>query len=207
MAVLPRRSKAGIRREIFLRMPLTSSDSKGPTLRFQRLRMTWLLVLPFLFLSRPSPRVLLVGALVSLAGLLLRGLAAGFIHKDRELATGGPFSSVRHPLYLGSFLLGLGLALAGGRWWLPVLFSGLFIWLYSRVVGAEERELELRFGEQYELYRGQVSALFPRLGRPHTRTSSLGFQFWLYRRNREWQAALGALVGYGLLWVRMSLMV
>ena len=207
MLAPPGKSKAGIRRETPDRMLLTSGDSKGPSFRSQRLRMTWLLVFPFLFLSRPSPRVLLVGALISLAGLLLRGLAAGFIHKDRELATGGPYSRLRHPLYVGSFLLGLGLALAGGRWWLPVIFSGLFIWLYGRAVGAEEKELELRFGEPYEAYRGQVSALIPRLGRSHTHTSSLGFRFWLYRRNKEWQAALGALVGYGLLWVRMSLIV
>jgi len=188
-------------------MLLTPSDSKGPTFRSQRLRITWLLALPFLLLSRPSPGVLLVGALVSLSGLLLRGLAAGFIHKDRELATGGPYSRIRHPLYVGSFLLGLGLALAGGRWGFPLLFSGLFIWLYSRTVGAEEKELELRFGEHYESYRGQVSALIPRLRCFHTHTPSPGFRFRLYRRNKEWQAALGALVGYGLLWVRMSLIV
>jgi hypothetical protein len=188
-------------------MLLTSGGSNGPSLRSQRLRMTWLLVFPFLFLSRPSPRVLLVGALISLAGLLLRGLAAGFIHKDRELATGGPYDRLRHPLYVGSFLLGLGLALAGGRWWLPVIFSGLFTWLYSRAVRAEEKEMELRFGEQYEAYREQVSAVIPRLGRSSTHAPSLGFRFRLYRRNKEWQAALGALVGYGLLWVRMSLIV
>ncbi len=189
------------------RKALPASDLKGPTLRTERLKYVWLLALPFLLFSRPSPRALLVGALISFSGLLLRAVAAGFIHKDRELARGGPYSHLRHPLYVGSFLLGLGLALAGGRWGFPVLFSGLYIWLYSRTVGAEEKELELRFGEPYEVYRGQVSALFPRLRRSHTHTPSIGFRFRLYHRNKEWQAALGALVGYLLLWVRMSLIV
>jgi hypothetical protein len=176
-----------------------------PTLRSQRLRMTWLLALPFLYLSRPSPRVLLVGALISLTGLLLRALAAGFIHKDRELATGGPYSRLRHPLYFGSFFLGLGLALASGRWWFPVLFSGLFIWLYHRTIMAEEAELIRRFGQDYDSYRGQVPAFIPHFRRKQKLTLSTGFRFGLYRRNNEWQAALGALIGYGLLWVRMSL--
>jgi len=168
--------------------------------------LAWFLALPFLYLSRPSPRTLLLGALISLFGLLLRALAAGSIHKDRELATGGPYSRLRHPLYLGSFLLGLGLALAGGRGWFPILFLGLFVWIYRRTIQAEEAELMLRFGEDFVSYRRQVPAFAPRF-RPFVPPNpSPGFRFWLYRRNKEWQAALGALVGYGILWVRISLL-
>jgi len=185
-------------------MPLTSGDTKGPTFRSQRLRTTWLLALPFLYLSRPSPLVLLVGALISASGLLLRALSAGFIHKDRELAMAGPYRCLRHPLYVGSFLLGLGLSLAGGRWWFPFLFTSLFGWLYHRTILAEEAELIGRFGEDYESYRGQVPALVPRLRSSHSPRSATGFRFWLYRRNKEWQAALGIFLGYGLLWLRMS---
>jgi hypothetical protein len=165
-----------------------------------------LLAFPFLYLSRPSPRTLLLGALISLSGLLLRALAAGSIHKDRELATGGPYNRLRHPLYLGSFLLGLGLALAGRRWWFPILFLGLFVWLYRRTIQAEEAVLMRRFGEDYESYRRQVPAFAPRF-RPFVPSNpSPGFRFWLYLRNKEWQTALGALVGYGILWVSMSLL-
>jgi hypothetical protein len=178
---------------------------KKPTLRKQRLKWVWPLALPFLFLARPSSQLLLVGALFSLSGLLLRGLAAGFIFKDRELAMGGPYSRLRHPLYLGSFLLGFGLALAGGRWWMPLLFSGLFVWLYHRTILAEEAGLVDLFGEDYRTYKRQVPALVPRLSRNGVPTPSPGFRIGLYLRNQEWQAALGALVGYWLLWVRMSL--
>ncbi len=186
-------------------MRLTSADSRGSTYRSQRLKTVWLLALPFLYLSRPSPRLLLVGALISVSGLLLRAYSAGFIHKDRELAIGGPYGLLRHPLYVGSFLLGLGLSLAGGRWWYPLLFSGLFGWLYHRTILSEETELIHRFGQEYKDYRGQVPAVIPRLRRSYTPPPVPGFRFWLYRRNKEWQAALGVFLGYWILWLKMSL--
>ena len=168
-----------------------------------------MLALPFLFFSRPSLHLLLVGAPVSLSGLLLRAWAAGCIHKDRELAIGGPYSRLRHPLYVGSFFLGLGLTVAGGRWWLSALFLGLFISLYHRTTAAEDGALVRRFGQDYESYRERVPAFIPLLRRYSTpipiSTSASGFRIRLYLRNQEWQAALGALVGYGLLWLRMSL--
>jgi protein-S-isoprenylcysteine O-methyltransferase Ste14 len=165
--------------------------------------LAWLLALPFLYLSRPTPTFLVIGTLVSLSGLFLRAFAAGSIHKDRELATGGPYRFIRHPLYFGSFLLGLGLALAGGRWWLPVLFVGLFVWLYGRAIEAEERELESQFGEEFARYRGRVPAFLPRVHVRRSTASSPGFRSWLYWRNKEWQAALGTVIGFGLLWARM----
>jgi protein-S-isoprenylcysteine O-methyltransferase Ste14 len=178
-------------------------DLRAPTLRTQRLRLVWLLALPFLYMSLPHPRTLLLGLPFSLSGILLRSWAAGSIQKDRELATGGPYGHLRHPLYLGSFLLGFGLSLAGGRWWFPLLFSALFIWVYRRTVLAEEAELTRRFGEGHESYLRQVPSFLPSFGGHEA--PGPGFSFPLYRRNKEWQAALGALVGYGLLWMRMSL--
>jgi len=181
-----------------------TGDGKGPTLRQERLRWAWLLAIPFLYLSSPSPPLLLTGAFVSLFGVLLRASAAGHIHKDRELATRGPYGRLRHPLYVGSFLTGLGLALAGGRWWFLLLYFLLFLWLYGRTIRAEEEWLARHFGDAYESYRSRVPAFLPSPTPvdPAPSSSSVGFRKDLYLRNREWQAALGTAVGFGLLWVR-----
>jgi hypothetical protein len=179
------------------------ADRKGPTLRTQRLTLTWLLAPPFLFLARPSGDFLVAGAALSAMGLLLRGLAAGSIHKDRSLASGGVYGHLRHPLYLGSFLLGLGFSLAGGRWWFPVVFASLFIWVYRRTVKVEERELRLRFGDPYEEYRRETPAFWPRIRRRLSIQPSPGFTFRLYRRNKEWQAMVGTALGFAILWAKM----
>lgn len=177
----------------------TGPSTSGPSFRTQRLRWAWLLVLPFLFLSRPTVGLLIAGSLISLLGLLIRAIAAGSILKDERLADGGVYSRLRHPLYVGSFLLGLGLSIAGGRWWFPVVFSALFGWTYSLTIRAEELELESRFGELFTRYREGVPAFLPRSRPYHSVDPSPGFRMGVYLRNREWQAALGAGVGYGLL--------
>lgn len=180
------------------------------TLRKQRLRLTWLLAVPFVLLARPTPGSLLVGIALALPGLVFRALAAARIHKDRVLATRGPYAHLRHPLYLGSFLVGLGLVVAGGRWLFPPLFVVGFLWLYRRTIEAEERALEERFGEAWRVYRDTVPFLLPRLRGwrngplpAETREPALRPGLALYLRNREWEAALGTGAGFALLWVLM----
>ncbi|MBT8396207.1 MAG: isoprenylcysteine carboxylmethyltransferase family protein [Gemmatimonadetes bacterium] len=181
-------------------------DPGDPTFRAQRLRLVWLLAIPFLLLSEPSPPRLIVGFLISVPGLFLRAYAAGSIHKEKELARGGPYRHLRHPLYLGSFFLGLGFSIAGGRWWFPFLYAGLFFWLYGRTIRAEERRLYALYGVEFGSYRDSVPAFFPRRKSAPPVPETEGFRFRLFRRNREWQAGVGALVGFGLLFLRMYLM-
>jgi hypothetical protein len=187
----------------------------GPTLRVQRLRLVWFLALPFVLLANPSRGLLLVGGGVSLCGLLLRAAAAASIHKERSLAVGGPYAHLRHPLYLGSFLVGLGLAVAGGRWLFPPVFVALFLRVYGRAIHVEEQTLALLFGDSYRHYRGEVPAFIPRLrayrpppgGGPGEAgaLSVSGPGLRLYLRNKEWQAALGTAAGFGLLWAKAVL--
>ncbi len=182
------------------------ADPAGTTFRTQRLKVAWLVVVPFLYLARPSPGSLVAGALFSIAGLLLRAVAAGSIHKDRELAKRGVYSRLRHPLYVGSYLVGMGFSLAGGRWWFPLAFTIPFVWLYVQTIKSENRALARRFGEEYELYRRQVPAVVPRFGGEAPLDLLGGFRVRLYRRNREWQALTGTVLGFGILWARMYFM-
>jgi protein-S-isoprenylcysteine O-methyltransferase Ste14 len=170
-----------------------------PTLRTLRLKLSWLLVLPFLFLARPTPGLLLVGLFFALPGLALRALAAGHIEKDRVLATTGPYAALRHPLYLGSFLVGAGLVVAGGRWLLLPLFLGFLALVYGKTIIAEEAELARLFGDDYREYKTRVPAFVPRLGGG----ASGGFSAGLFLRNREWEAPLGVLGGFLILALKM----
>jgi hypothetical protein len=180
-------------------------SSPASSFRAERLRWAWLLALPYLLLARPTPPLLLAGCVLSLPGLLLRALAAGSILKEERLAEGGLYARLRHPLYAGSFLIGLGFSVAGGRWWFPLVYSALFGWVYSLTVQAEEAHLERRFGERYRLYRRQVPAFLPKLRAYAPDHPSPGFRMTTYLRNKEWEAALGTVAGFLLLAVRMVL--
>ena len=85
-----------------------------------------LLGLVFLYFMHPSLRSLWIGCSIALAGGLLRLWAAGHIDKRRVLARSGPYALTRNPLYLGSFVMGIGVLLAGQGYWLLIPFSLLF---------------------------------------------------------------------------------
>lgn len=169
------------------------------SLRALRLRSVWLVVVPFLLLARPTPALLAVGGALAALGAFLRGWAAGTIHKERELSTTGPYAHTRNPLYLGSFLIGIGVTLAGGLWPFAVGFLAFFAWIYGRTIRAEAQLLGERFGDRYAEYARAVPLFVPRLVPYRARGASGGFTFERWRRNREYQALLGVIAGFAVL--------
>ena len=184
-----------------------------------RLRAVWLLVVPFLWLARPTPELLAWGGALAALGLAIRSWAAGHIRKEKELTTGGPYAHTRNPLYVGSFLVGLGVTVAGGRWLFVVLFLAFFVFVYGRTIRGEAELLEGLFGEEYRRYARHVPLILPRPTpyRPEDASgtdpgddggsvgSGAGAPFTLsrWRRNREYEALGGAVAGFAFLLAKM----
>lgn len=174
-------------------------------MRKLRLKAVWLLVIPFFWYAQPSPRLLAVGAALTALGLWIRGWSAGTIHKDETLTTSGPYAFTRNPLYVGSFFIGIGVSLAGGHWIWPVLFLAFYLTIYTRTMAGEVRHLSALFPEEYAEYAAHVPGFLPRLT-PYRAWAGdaqavhqAGFRWSQYRRNREWEASLGALAAFALL--------
>ncbi|MEX2466126.1 MAG: isoprenylcysteine carboxylmethyltransferase family protein [Gemmatimonadota bacterium] len=166
-----------------------------------RLKAVWLLVLPFLVFARPTLELLAIGAVVAGLGLLIRGWAAGTIHKESQLTTSGPYAFTRNPLYVGSFFVGLGVTLAGGHWVWPTLFVVFYVGVYARTMAVESARLTELFGDRYLAYARSVPAFLPRVTpyRPEGRERTAGFRFEQYVRNREWEALLGGVGAFAFL--------
>lgn len=165
-----------------------------------RVRIPWLAVPLVAWFARPTPLLLVVGVVLAVIGLLIRGWAAGTIHKNTVLTTGGPYAYTRNPLYLGSSLMGAGVGIATGRLWLFAGFVVLFAWLYARTIRGEAAHLESLYGDEFRSYAAQVPAFVPRL----TPYGSAGqertpFSLDRYLQHREWEAALGVAAGFGFL--------
>ena len=111
---------------------------------------------------------------VSFLGLLIRALTVGYTPKgtsgrntEKQVADSlnqtGIYSLVRHPLYLGNFLMWLGLFLYIGIWWF-VLICCLAYWLYyERIMYAEEAFLTRTYGQLYEDWAKHTPAFLPAL--------------------------------------------
>lgn len=165
----------------------------------QRIRVPlgFLFAVVFLVFARPTAVSLAVGTFVAVIGLAIRAWASGHIRKARELAISGPYAYTRNPLYLGSFLMGVGFTVAGGVWWLALLFSGLFIGIYLPVMRVEMEDIRQIFGDEFDEYARNVPMLIPRFTVwKHTDTK---FDFQLYLQYREYRAALGVFLAIGVL--------
>ncbi|MDQ2855134.1 MAG: isoprenylcysteine carboxylmethyltransferase family protein [Acidobacteriota bacterium] len=156
----------------------------------------------FILFARPTKTALIAGAIISLFGLTLRAWSAGHIRKNDALATSGPYAHTRNPLYLGSFILGLGFTIASARWPLALLFVALFLGIYFPVMRVEAKTLAGLFGSNYERYAGDVPLFLPRLAPYSGRDVGNKFDASLYMRYREYQAGLGLLIAWGMLVVK-----
>ena len=143
----------------------------------------------YVWLARPSRNSILIGTLVVLPGLWVRGLASGHVRKNRELTISGPYAYTRNPLYLGTLILAAGFAVAGRSWALAGIMVVIFLAIYIPVIWSEEAFLRANFRE-FSDYSARVPRLLPRL-----RAVGMGksaFSWELYRQHREYNAILGA---------------
>src|SRR5438270_6692528 len=109
----------------------------------QRLRVPigFVLVASFACWSSPSAASIEWGAPISIAGLLLRGWAAGHLAKNQKLAVSGPYAFTRNPLYLGTALVAAGLVVASRQMSLAALFTAAFALVYLPAIELEEQHL------------------------------------------------------------------
>ncbi|HTV04502.1 MAG TPA: isoprenylcysteine carboxylmethyltransferase family protein, partial [Acidobacteriaceae bacterium] len=159
----------------------------------------------FLWLARPEWGWLALSLLLVTPGLWLRGYAAGYVKKNAEVTTTGPYAYTRNPLYLGSMLIAFGFALAARSVWIALSLAVLFAVIYIPVIRSEEEYLRSQFAA-YAEYSAGVPRLIPRLRAESTKNGDGGgFSVELYRKHREYNALIGATAIYVALILKMFL--
>ena len=159
-----------------------------------RVRLGYPLAIAVLGFSRPTPRSILLGALAGALGLWVRAYAAGYLYKQEILTVTGPYAYTRNPLYFGSAILALGAGIATRSWISAVMVIVYFAVFYSIVMRREATELHLRYGASFEEYALAVPLFIPRLTAAKLLGGSAGsFSLTRYKKNHEWQAAIGFL--------------
>jgi protein-S-isoprenylcysteine O-methyltransferase Ste14 len=167
----------------------------------------------------PLPAAIAWSLALVLPGLWLRAYASGYVKKNRELTVTGPYAHTRNPLYLGSMLIAAGFALALLSWPVALVLAVGFAVIYIPVIASEERFLRATF-PLFDIYCRNVPRIFPRLTPANQNIESQltshskgvaepvsgSFSFELYRRHREYNAAIGAALLYlSLLFLRPAM--
>jgi protein-S-isoprenylcysteine O-methyltransferase Ste14 len=111
---------------------------------------------------------------ISLLGLVVRVCTIGYAPSGTSgrntrkqvanvLNTAGMYSLVRHPLYLGNYLITLGIALYFHTWWMLLIVTCVYALYYKRIMFAEEAYLRARFGDQFQTWAARTPAILPRV--------------------------------------------
>jgi protein-S-isoprenylcysteine O-methyltransferase Ste14 len=166
-----------------------------------RVPLGFLVALLFLVLARPTVRSLLWSLLLVIPGLFLRGYASGYVKKNAELTMTGPYAFTRNPLYLGSFMIAFGFAMASRSPTIALVLAVGFAFIYIPVIRAEEEYLRATFAE-FQAYASHVPRLIPRLTKAEVAAESGSFSMPLYVQHREYNALLGAVGIYAALLIR-----
>lgn len=124
-----------------------------------------------------------------LAGIAIRIWAAGYVKKNDVLTIVGPYSYVRNPLYLGSFLAAIGTFLLIRNWWLAIIYIIGFALFYGATIKSEEQFLKDKFGDDFIEYTKSVPAFIPRLT-PYRKDPEAKFNWEMVAKNHEYNALL-----------------
>ena len=158
------------------------------TLARRRVSLGFAAAVGALVLAQPTWDAWRAGLLIALAGECLRLWAAGHLEKSREVTRSGPYRVLRHPLYTGSIVIAIGVAVASRSTAVAAvaaLYMGLTI---AAAIRVEELRLRQAFGTTYEDYRASRAE-------PMVRRFSLARTL----RNREYRALGGLILGFALL--------
>lgn len=145
------------------------------------------------WLARPTWTSLASGLAVAMAGEAIRVWAAGHLEKGREVTMSGPYRLTRHPLYVGSTVMGAGVAVASRSLPVALLIAAYFLVTITIAVRSEESTLRERFGDTYDRYAA---------GEAQDATRRFSLERAL--RNREYRATLGLLAGFALLAMKIG---
>jgi protein-S-isoprenylcysteine O-methyltransferase Ste14 len=105
-----------------------------------------------LWLATPTPMSLVIGAAVSVLGESIRLWAAGHLEKSKEVTRSGPYQFTRHPLYLGSSLIGIGFAIASNHLVVVIIVVAYLVLTLTAAMRSEEAHLREKFGDDYVAY-------------------------------------------------------
>lgn len=144
-------------------------------------------------LANPTLESWLAGFLVALAGEAIRVWAAGHLEKGREVTRSGPYRFTRHPLYVGSSVIALGVVIASRSVVVTAIAAIYMTATIAAAIRTEEAYLRGAFGTTYDEYRAARAGPMPRR-----------FSVARAMRNREQRAVLGLLAGFALLALKMS---
>lgn len=147
------------------------------------------LLIVLLYLAEPSAKSITIGFFLIVGGMFFRAWTSGYINKDNELATKGPYALTRNPLYFANFVLGLGIAVAGNNIYTYSIFFIYYFFFFPFLMVVEHRRMKNKFGKEYENWAKKSNVFLPRI----KKVKNCSFNISFYMQNREYRVLFCSL--------------
>ena len=162
---------------------------------FSRQSIGIILVSIFCFETSPDsifPYASYIAIGLILLGLSTRMFASGFVLKNKELSTTGPYALMRHPLYTGNIMILIGLCLINGFLW-SFISAFIFFWFYyPTAIEYEDRKLKSLFPDAWEEWASITPALMPKMDLKSTMNGNIFSKLDL----RSWSLSKSLMTNY-----------
>ena len=162
---------------------------------FSRQSIGIILVSIFCFDTSPNsifPYASYIAIGLILLGLSTRMFASGFVLKNKELSTTGPYAFMRHPLYTGNIMILIGLCLINGFLW-SFISAFIFFWFYyPTAIEYEDRKLKSLFPDTWEEWASITPALMPKMDLKSTTNRNIFSKLDL----RSWSLSKSLMTNY-----------
>lgn len=169
----------------------------------------FILAIPFLYFTNSTQPLLaenytFIAIALSVVGFLIRAYTIGTTPRGTSgrntkeqvaevLNSTGIYSMVRHPLYLGNYFMWIGIVVFTFNWYFVFVVSLLYWVYYERIMFAEERFLERKFGQQYLDWASNLPAFIPKFSQ--FKKSDIPFSVISVLR-REYSGVLATVIGF-----------
>ncbi len=136
-----------------------------------------------LFIAKPNAKSIVIGFVFMMIGTFFRAWASGFINKNSELATNGPYALSRNPLYFGNFILGIGIAITANNLYAYIIFTLYYFIFFPALMIIETKRMRKKFGDKYEKWSKGLNSFFPSI----KKIDLSGFNIAYYMKNKEYK--------------------
>jgi protein-S-isoprenylcysteine O-methyltransferase Ste14 len=162
----------------------------------------FLLLIPSRHLFESPYVAAAVGLSLALVGQASRAITIGFEYIIRggkkrrvyaeRLVQGGMFAHSRNPLYLGNYLIVVGVGVASNSVAFLACVIPIFALFYAAIIAAEENYLRDKFGDEFVQYCARVNRIIPNLA---------GFTRSVEGMSFNWRRLITAEYGSTVLWL------